>query len=89
MRNRFDKALYAQAGAGNPSGIALGIIEACEEIRKDPHWSTEGICKDPAVRLLVHQLASICEVWEMFYDFDEYARLMNECRKLSSENVVT
>ena len=48
-------------GACNPSGIALSIVEACQEMRAEPtHTGTQEICEDPAIRAMVYQLAYIC-----------------------------
>lgn len=58
MAKRHRDALAIQHGACNPSGIALSIAEACSEIRAEPgHTGTNQLTLDPAVRLMVHQLA--------------------------------
>lgn len=55
--NRFRDALViVDPGASNPSGIAHAIIAACTEVR-DEGGSTQT---DPAVRLMVTQLAWVC-----------------------------
>lgn len=59
--NRFANALYINAGACNPSGITRALEEAYDEIRADPHYKgTVALTGDPAVRLIIHQLAYIC-----------------------------
>jgi hypothetical protein len=63
MSKRHHDALAIAAGACNPSGIAHSILEACQEIRGEPDNSkrgTVGITADPAVRLMVYQLAFVC-----------------------------
>lgn len=83
MAKRHKDAIAIQQGACNPSGIAHSIIEACSEIRAEPgHTGTKQITDDPAVRLMVHQLAFICRA----NDTDvgaEYGRLIAECERLS------
>jgi hypothetical protein len=55
--------------ACNPSGIALAIVMACDEIRAEPnHTGTAQICADPAIRLMVNQLAYLVGNSEMSYD---------------------
>ena len=61
--SRFRDALaIVDPGACNPSGIALSIAEAYGEIRAHENAGTEAVCHDPAIRLMVYQLASICGV---------------------------
>jgi hypothetical protein len=61
--SRFRDALViVNPGACNPSGIALSIAEACREIREHENRETKALCQDPAIRLMVYQLASICDV---------------------------
>ena len=61
--SRFRDALaIVDPGACNPSGIALSITEACREIREHETSATKALCKDPAILLMVYQLASICGV---------------------------
>lgn len=63
MAKRHNDALAIQLGACNPSGIAHSIVAACAEIRAEPGYTgTAQITSDPAVRLMVHQLAFICGV---------------------------
>jgi hypothetical protein len=61
--SRFRDALaIVDPGACNPSGIALSIVDACREIREHETSATTALCQDPAIRLMVYQLASICGV---------------------------
>lgn len=63
MAKRHKDALGIQMGACNPSGIAHSLVAACSEIRAEPdHRGTDQITSDPAVRLMVHQLAFICGI---------------------------
>ena len=78
---RHRDALGIQAGACNPSGIALAIVEACAELRAGPAYNgTAQITSDPAIRLMVHQLAYICRVDEMNSDFAAYTQMMEFCK---------
>ena len=67
--SRFRDALaIVNPGACNPSGIAHSIVDACREIReREPTAST---AHDPAIRLMVYQLASVCGVTD--YALDRY-----------------
>ena len=57
--SRFRDALViVNPGARNPSGIAHSIIEASREIRE--HEPIGSTADDPAIRLMVYQLASVC-----------------------------
>ena len=61
--SRFrDVLAIVNPGACNPSGIAQSIVEACREIREYEH--NGSTVNDPAIRLMVYQLASVCRVAE-------------------------
>jgi hypothetical protein len=82
MATRFQNARDVQkGGACNPSGIAKSLVEACAECTRDNASQRE----DPAVRLIVHQLAYLCNVSELDYSGDEYAKLMEFCEARISE----
>lgn len=58
MAKRHRDALLIQEGACNPCGIAHSLVEACREViaeRGDQR-------NDPAVRLIIHQLAYLVGV---------------------------
>ena len=80
MSKRHDDALFIQHGACNPSGIAHALMSACKECLD------EGVSQreDPAVRLIVHQLAYLCDTAEfdamIGVQGDPYATAMNACR---------
>lgn len=57
---RYVNALAIWAGACNPSGIAHTIVEACREVRAH----NGDVTRDPAIRLMVAQLAYITGVWD-------------------------
>lgn len=86
MAKRHSDALAIQGGACNPSGIALSIVEACKEVRAEPnHTGTTGLTGDPAIRLMVHQLAFICGVGsgvEGFAKMPDYSECTRQCKAL-------
>jgi hypothetical protein len=78
MKRHLD-AIAIQLGACNPSGIALSIVDACREIRAGNGFNgTDQITCDPAVRLMVHQLAFICKADDAHID-EVYGALIEEC----------
>ena len=69
--SRFRDALaIVNPGACNPSGIAQSIIDACREVRE--HEPKVGIAQDPAIRLMVYQLAHLLGVAGAQYDVVHY-----------------
>jgi hypothetical protein len=80
--SRFRDALViVNPGAWNPSGIAHSIIEACREIREhEPKMSTTD---DPAIRLIVYQLASMCGVAD--YALERYNADEAACKERLAE----
>lgn len=84
MAKRHRDALAIQQGACNPSGITIAITEACREIRAEPDYrGTDQITSDPAVRLMVHQLAFLTKVRQIDDELSEYHRLDQACRDAS------
>jgi hypothetical protein len=82
MAKRHRDAIAIQQGACNPSGIAHSIVDACAEIRGEPnHAGTAQITSDPAVQLMVHQLAYICGVTSGAEDLRKgsYSEAMRAC----------
>jgi hypothetical protein len=70
-------------GACNPSGIAHSIIEACREIREyEPKGSTAD---DPAIRLMVYQLASVCGVTD--FALERYIADEAACKEPSRRRI--
>lgn len=73
---RFDDALFIQAGACNPSGVARSLVQAIAEARADGVDART----DPAVRLICHQLAFLCRVEEIDSgSTDVYRKLTADC----------
>ena len=82
--SRFRDALViVNPGACNPSGIASSIADACREIREHEKADTKRICQDPAIRLMVYQLASICGVAE--YALERYIADEALCKERLAE----
>jgi hypothetical protein len=80
--SRFRDALaIVNPGACNPSGIANAIVEACREIRD--HEPTASTAHDPAIRLMVYQLASVCGVAD--YALERYTTDEAACKKRLAE----
>jgi hypothetical protein len=69
-----DALLIVDPGACNPSGIAHAIIAACQEARDEG----EDVRTDPAIRLMVTQLAWICTADS---DIEDYGELLRFCRE--------
>lgn len=85
MANRFNNAVNIQAGACNPTGITLSLLDAMREVR-DEGADTKGICSDPAVRAIAHQLAYLLNIAEMDNSGIEYANVMAQCNLRASTN---
>ena len=76
--SRFRDALViVNPGACNPSGIAHSIIEACREIRQ--HEAKGSTADDPAIRLMVYQLESVCGVAD--YALERYIADEAACKE--------
>ena len=80
--SRFRDALaIVNPGACNPSGIANSIVDACGEIRE--HEPAANTAQDPAVRLMVYQLASVCGVTD--YALERYMTDEGACKERLAE----
>lgn len=78
MTQRNTNAIAINQGAVNPSAIALAIADACREMRADPdHTGTAQLTSDPAIRLMVYQLAYICGVTELAPA--DYSKIYDAC----------
>ena len=78
--NRFREALQiVDPGASNPSGIAHAIVAACAEVRREGG----STATDPAVRLMVTQLAWVCHADSCH--INDYGQLLAECRRQLAE----
>lgn len=78
MKKRNILAQRAQDGACNPIPLVLAFRNSIEEIKQEnPNWDTNTILDDPAMRLIVHQLAYIFRCGELDeLSTGEYSRCM-------------
>ena len=80
MSRRNQHAVIAQQGACNPIPLAKALVDGIEEVKAEraadgkPFTSTVTLMEDPALRLIVHQLAHL---YALSPDLpgDEYRRL--------------
>ena len=75
-----DALVIAEAGACNPSGIALTLHHACRQVIAEGGRQRD----DPAVRLIGLQLAHLLDVARIL-DSAEYARLVESCRARAAQ----
>jgi hypothetical protein len=84
--SRFRDALViVSPGACNPSGVALSIVDACGEMREHEHADTRLVCRDPAIRLMVYQLAHLFGVAGAQYDLVHYMTDEAACKERLAE----
>ena len=84
--SRFRDALVIiNPGACNPSGVALSIADACREMREQEDGDTQTICQDPAIRLMVYQLAHLFGVAGHQYDLVHYVTDEAACKERLAE----
>jgi len=75
--NRFDDAVAIQCGACNISGIARSLVKAADAARQDGVLAED----DPAVRLIIHQLAFLVRVAEIDNTPGVYLKLRQHCEE--------
>src|SRR5260370_41786111 len=86
LGSRFRDALVIiNPGPCNPGGVALSIAEACREMHEHENADTEHICQDPAIRLMVYQLAHLFGVAGSQYDLDHYMTDEAACKERLAE----
>jgi len=73
---RWDVALAIDEGASNPIPISTAIADACREVNDERGGNSHH---DPAVRIMVHQLAHITGVGTTI-GLTEYMKLKDRCR---------
>ena len=84
--SRFRDALVIiNPGACNPSGVALSIADACREMREHESADTKRLCQDPAIRLMLYQLAHLFGVAGVQYDIVHYINDEAACKERLSE----
>ena len=75
-----DALIIAEAGACNPSGIAITLHHACRQVLAEGGRQAD----DPAVRLIAHQIACLLDVGGVI-DPAEYVRLIDACRARTAD----
>ena len=75
-----DALVIAEAGACNPSGIALTLHHACRQVIAEGGRQHD----DPAVRLIALQLGFLLDIARVL-DPADYARLIDTCRTRAAE----
>jgi hypothetical protein len=84
--NRFRDALVIiTPGACNLSGVALSIADACREMREHENVDTNHLRQDPAIRLMVYQLAHLFGVAGSQYDCVHYMADEAACKARLAE----
>lgn len=76
MTNRFKLALQSQS-ACNVSGLAHSVVEMCREVRAEGG----AIEDDPAIALVVYQMAYLCKVDDIHMTAERYAELTIACEE--------
>lgn len=79
MTTRFQDALDIQKGACNPRGITRTLIKHMDELSVGQ--GADAITSDPACRLIVHQLASLFNVWAIDNKPGVYGQLTKACEE--------
>ena len=82
--SRWLDALYIQ-GACNPRGIARALVKATDEVATE--GDTNAVRADPAVRLMVHQLAYLAGMENYSWGWDEAVRVCRERYEQLGEKV--
>ena len=75
-----DALIIAEAGACNPSGIALTLHHACRQVIAEGGRQRD----DPAIRLIALQLGFLLDVARIL-DPADYARLIESCRARAAQ----
>ena len=75
-----DALIIAEAGACNPSGIALTLHHACRQVIAEGGRQRD----DPAIRLIGLQLAHLLDVARIL-DPADYTRLVESCRARAAQ----
>lgn len=86
---RFSDALSIQGGAVNVQAIANSLLNACREIRAEwdsgkPREMSRRLEGDPAVRLIIHQLAFLARVYEIEGNATTYGELTAQCERVGA-----
>ena len=80
MSKRHKEALFIQEGAGNLVAISKSLVSACEEAMEETN-STGAVWTDPAVRLIVRQMAYLADTHEIDTNTSVYTKLLAQCQE--------
>jgi hypothetical protein len=79
-RSRHKDALLMQGGACNARALVRSLHEHIEEFCKSPEFAgTDSITSDPALRLMVHQIAFLFNTSGIDSGLYTYSNLTKEC----------
>lgn len=84
--SRHDDALQCQMGASNPIPVAMSLYEHSLALLRESQ-STDTVRKDPALRMIAHQLAHLYGVASLM-DMDDYNKCIDVCLQKASDSVV-
>ena len=75
--NRFKDAIDIQ-NACNISGVARHLVRTIDDVHTSDHYTgTRSLAEDPAVRMIVHKLADMCNLH--LQTFLEYSEMYDAC----------
>lgn len=84
--SRFSDAIYISDGACNPVAIAHTINHHMSIMHQNGSSSTE-IREDPALRLMVHQLAFLMNVQQLDSEVCAWSVLRHKCETEALKNM--
>lgn len=85
-RSRHKDALAIQQGACNPIAITNTLKEHIAEFQNEPGYTGfDQMREDPALRLIVHQLAHLFRVSSTL-PMGEYLELEDHCKDKANEH---
>lgn len=82
-QKRFSDAIAIQGGACNVVAIVNSLLAAAKDAREE----NVQPCEDPAVRLIVHQLAHLCNNHQVDTEPSEYNKLVEICEQNSGRKL--
>lgn len=91
MTQRHDDALFAQGGACNGLAVSKALAAAYTEAREELR-DTYKVNRDPAIRLILHQLCHLAGLPTMDSEIPSGFRWLQDeeaCRRLASDNTLT
>lgn len=85
---RYGDALAIVDGQQNPIDIVNSLAAAVEELHYDEGADMPAIKNDPAVRLMVHQLANLCRVIGGGSDWIGFGLAWEACQNAVSNQAI-